>query len=79
MLRGIVKSWLIIAAFVGFGFAAAGIFAASPAECVWCPNYGCYSRCNAQCACVSRGAGPGTCVSIQHSERLIAEGWREIQ
>ena len=78
-VKGILKSFSIIAGFVALGFAAAWLFAASPAECVWCPDYGCYSRCNAHCACVSQGFGPGTCVSIQHSERLIAEGWQELK
>ena len=46
---------------------------------VWCPSFGCFSRCNAQCACVSRGAGPGTCISIQWMDSIAEEGWVELK
>ena len=77
MFKGIAKSLSIIAGFVVLGFAAAWLFTASPCQSGWCPDYTCYAPCG-QCRCMSRGFG-GTCVDIQHSERLLAEGWHEIK
>ena len=79
MLRGIAHSLAIIAGFVALGFAAAWLFAASPCQSGWCPSYKCFGPCGGNCRCVSRDYSGGTCVDIQHSERLVAQGWRELQ
>jgi hypothetical protein len=62
--------------------ASAGVLASSqPAECTWCPTYTCHGPCGQGCACISQpgDASGGRCYGVQHAERLLAQGGRELR
>jgi hypothetical protein len=51
------------------------------AECSWCPTYTCFGPCGMGCACIAPPgtAGGGKCYSVQHAERMIEAGAREVR
>lgn len=74
MNRKIVFGVLLVAALVG-----GVIVGTKPCIAGWCPTFKCYgaSQCG-QCRCISTDYSGGTCVDIQHAERMLAEGAREL-
>jgi len=52
--------------------------ASSPAECAYCPDYTCFSRCG-RCACMARGPGGGECVSLRAVPELERAGYVELE
>ncbi len=71
MRRAIALTSMVLAV------AAFQMFRPRVAECVYCPTYKCYSRCSAQCACVTPPGDytGGSCYGIEHSQQLTVLGW----
>lgn len=68
-------------ALIALAMVGGGLLYASPAECVWCPSFRCWSSgaCG-QCTCiVGPGQSSGSCYGLQHAEDLADDpGYRVL-
>ena len=59
------------------GGAASGLYATTPAKCVYCPTYTCFGPCG-QCSCMSKGPGGGQCVHFDRVQEFKDHGYSEL-
>lgn len=51
-----------------------------PADCIYCPSFRCFGRCNHQCVClVPPGSFGGECWGVDRVQVLISEGYTLVE
>ena len=75
-----MRYWIIFAGVLGLAVGSAFLWKDAACAAGFCPNWGCYGACGGTCVCVTPpNVYSGTCVSVEHSQKLIAKGYRILK